>query len=206
MAYLMEDDGDTIHAATYGFMSRSDLEFFNDRVESGLKYARGMAAKYLKSAKDQLSNFDYDRMRERVAAVKDRFTRRWDEDRVRAVLTLPDLQQAKSVMRSWLMANPRAKTLWRQDKISGYGGDFYDPEPWVDDPTDNRLYRIVMNGAYVGDDDEDRYVTYVDALHPDENEDLTDSERDTIQLAWQLEDQLFDAGGQDPTSVDRHLL
>lgn len=207
MAYLIdaETDDRTLHATTHGMLSRSDIGFFRERVSRNVKYAANYVNDYLKEAKDLIDNFDFDVLRDKVEAVRDRFGKRWDEDRIMRLTSLADLQQAKPKMQRYLMANPRVRKLFYGNKVNGYNGAFYSDEPGLYG-NEHSDYRNVMQGGYVGTDDEDRFVTYLDVLHDDSDDVLTFNERLVIREAWALMDAELDAGGQDPTSPSKTTL
>lgn len=208
MAYAIHADTDdrSIHASIHGLLSRSNLEYYQDRLRDRVGRATGFASRYLSRAMDIVESIDLGSIRDQVDAIRDRYGKRWDVDRIMETVDLSDLQQAKPVMRRWLMANTRARKLYYGDKIYGFGGDF--------DRTEGQLfgsdlfdYRNVMQGAYVGDDEEDRYVTYLDILEDRGNDELlSPAQRETIRLAWEFMEMHLDAGGQDPTSPYKTVL
>lgn len=208
MAYLIGDHVDerTLHATTHGTMSRSNMEYYRERLSNVVGRATGFASKYLTSALEVVENFDLDSVRDSIDSIKDRYGKRWDTDRIRDVINLPDLQQSKTVMRRWLMANTRVRKLYYSDKIFGYGGKFDETEGELFGE-DLHDYRNVMQGAEVGDESEDCFVTYLDILEDRTNDELlTQSQRDTIRLGWELMDMHLDAGGQDPTSPYKTMI
>lgn len=201
------DDDDIIHASTHGLMSRDDVSYFRERVERAARTATGLASKYLNNARESLKNFSLSGLKDRVDAMRDRFTHRWDEDRIQELVTLQDQQQAKPTMRKLLMADPRARNLFYAGRISGWEGDFEDEwAGWTAGETP--LYRQLMNGAY--DDsapDEDRWVTKLgaaDEIYGDEE--YSHHEKVAVRRSWRAQRAEFDNGQQDPTSHLRKTL
>lgn len=207
MAYLIdsETDGRTLHATTHGLLSRSDVGYFRERVARNIKYAANYVNDYLSEAKDLIDNFDFGTLKDKVDAVRDRFGKRWNEDRVARLTSLGDLQQAKSKMQRYLMANPRVRRLFYGNKVNGYNGKFFRDEGELYG-SDLRDYRNVMQGGYVGTEDEDRFVTYLELVDEEVDDLLTFNEREIIRDAWALMDAELDAGGQDPTSPSKTTL
>lgn len=211
MAYLIDSSTDdrTLHASMHGLMSRVDFDYFRDQARNAYSNLGSFASSYIDRTRELFDNFDLGALRDGVNAVRDRFGKRWDEDRIRPLYDLVDLQQAKSQMRSLLMVNPRARRLYYEDKISGFNGDFHDEQPNVVEGREQNAYRNIMQGAYVGTEDEDRFVTYLDVLEdPDSVADFIYShdERMIIRNAWEVFEQALDDGLQDPSSPHKNLL
>lgn len=208
MAYLIGTDVDdrTINASIHGVMSRSNLEFYRDRLESKVSRVKGFASKWMSKALDSVRDFDLDALRDGVDNLRSRYGRRWDADRILGLNTLEDVQQAKTVMRRWLMANTRARKGYYEDRLYGYDGKWNQTQGAVyGDELDD--YRNVMQGAEIGDEDEDRFVTYLDVLEDTANDEmLTPDQREFIRHSWEMLEMQLDAAGQDPTSPHKNLL
>lgn len=202
MAYIVSADDDVIHAATHGIMDRDDLSFLRDRMDSAMQSAGSYASSFLKAASEKLANFDLGRLRDRVSGLRDKFGKRWDEDRIVLLDTRIALRNAKQKMRPYVMAEPRTRLLWQQGRLEGYG-DLYDDDEHGMIGRDHTAYREVMNGAYVSQDipDEDHYVTYllVQDEHGDEPMSFTEKET-TRHGTWAAQRGFLDEGTADPLS------
>lgn len=207
MAYLVTNvDDDLIHATTHGIMSRDDLEFLRERVDQAQRSASGFVRKYLDVAKDSLARFDFGRLKDRVESMRDRFGRRWDEDRVLSIVDLSGAQNAKPTMRRYIMAMPRVRQLWYQDRLDGYSGLYEDDCPGAIG-RDHDTYREVMNGSYVeGEEGEDTFVTYLGVVDDHGDSNLTHLQREAVRRTWNEISAMLDRGGQDPTSPLRKTL
>lgn len=205
MAYLLaEADDDVIHATTHGMINREDLGFLRERMSSTLRSVGSFASKYLTEASERLANFDLGNLRRRVEVMRDRFGRRWDEDRIIQPVNLADFQQAKPTMRKYIMAEPRTRRLYHQGRLDGFANMYIDEEPGCVG-RDHSVYREVMNGASVGDETEDRFVTYL-AVDDSEGQPLEHEERLVIRRTWAEQCAILDRGKQDPTSPLRKTL
>lgn len=208
MAYLIGDDIDdrTISASIHGLVSRSNLDYYRDRLESKVSRVSGFASKWMSRAIDTVRDFDLDGLKDGIDNLRNRYGRRWDADRILGLDTLEDVQQAKTVMRRWMMANTRARKGYYEDRLSGYDGKWNQTEGAVygDELYD---YRNVMQGAEIGDEEEDRFVTYLDILEDTSNDELlTPDQRDFIRHSWDMMEMHLDVSGQDPTSPHKNLL
>lgn len=197
MAFLVSNaDSDAIHSFTHGVLSRDDLSYFRNRVHEAARTATGYASKYLERARETLENFDLSGLRRSVDRLRERFGKRWDEDRITALLTVPSLRDAKPTMRRYAMAMPRLRTLYMKGRVEGYDGDFQNDEPgFVGVMHDD--YRNVMTGSYIGNEEEDRWITH---LMPDDEEALDHFEREYVRETWCFQDLVLDEGIHDTTS------
>lgn len=202
MAYIVSADDDVIHAATHGIMDRDDLSFLRDRMDSAMSSAGGYASSFLKAASEKLANFDLGRLRDRVSGLRDRFGKRWDDDRIVLLATRRDIQNAHPKMRRYVMAEPRTRLLWQQGRLEGYG-ELYQDDEVGSIGREHTAYREVMNGAYVSEDipDEDHYVTYLLVQDEHGDEPLTFNEKEmTRHGTWAAQRGFLDEGKQDPLS------
>lgn len=208
MAYLISDASDmrTVHGATYGLMSKLDASFLREKVERAFKYAKTYTSTYLEEAKQLIDTLDLGSLQDKVEAMSDRFGRRWQEDRIVECSSIADLQQAKSIMRRWIMADPRTKTLYNNQQISGFEGVFFN-EDGPDVGMDSRDYRRVVHGMEIGPVDEDHFITFLDELDNEDDPDALSIDSKCIILhAWELAHAAYEAGGQDPTSTNKNVL
>jgi len=205
MAYLLSQaDNDVIHATTHGLINNDDLGFLRERMSSTMRTMGNFASKYLNEAREKLEKFDLGRLRDRVEVMRDRFGRRWDEDRILEVVDLGGFQNAKPTMRKYIMAEPRTRRLYHQGRLDGYGSLYQDDEPDCVG-REHTAYREVMQGASVGDEEEDRFVTYL-GLETEEGHPLSHVERTAVRRTWAEQKAILDRGKQDPTSPLRKTL
>lgn len=205
MAYLLSQaDNDVIHATTHGLISREDLGFLRDRMSSTVRTMGSFASKYLSEARDKLEKFDLGRLMDRVEIMRDRFGRRWDEDRILEIVDLSGFQNAKPTMRKYIMAEPRTRRLYHQGRLDGFGNMYVDDAPDCVG-REHTAYREVMQGAFVGDEEEDRFITYL-GLETEEGQPLSHTERVAIRRTWVEQRELLNRGKQDPTSPLRKTL
>lgn len=207
MAYIVRDgDDDVIHATTHGIMSRGDLSFLKDRVDDAMRTAGGVASKYLSKARDSLAKFDFGLLRDSVEGMRERFGKRWDEDRIQYLTDLSSFQHAKPTNRRIIMAHPRTRLLYQQGRLDGYDGLYEDEEPGAIGRT-HTPYREIMHGAFIDNDEgEDHFVNMMG--QEDENGETTVSaqNRHASRHNWASQDDMLDHGKQDFTSPERKTL
>jgi hypothetical protein len=206
MAYLMDtDDDDVIHATTHGIMSRDDLSFLRERMDSAMRSAGSYASDFLRSASEKLASFDLGRLRDKVEGMRDRFHKRWEEDRIGPIMNLSAAQNAKSVNRKYTMADTRIRRLYQLGRLDGYGRLYEDEEPGALG-RDHTPYREVMNGAHEVVDGEDRFTTFMGVCDEHGDAPLSVIEKHTVRDSWKVLYDLLDQGKQDPTSPLRKTL
>lgn len=202
MAYILGDgDADVIHASTHGMMSRNDLDFFRDRIDRTVRTAGSFASRYLQRAKDALDNFDFTSIRDRVENMRDRFGKRWDEDRILPLVDLGDFQNAKPMNRAIVMAHPRYRKLWYEGRVDGYDGLYLDDER-DSIGREHDMYRKIYNGSYAESvEGEDTFVTYLGIADEKTGvEDFTQTQKETARDNHITLDELLNRGKQDPGS------
>lgn len=207
MAYIVSDgDADVIHASTHGMMSRNDLEFFRDRVDKVARSAGNFASRYLNRAKEALDNFDFSSIRDRVEGMRNRFGRRWDEDRILPLVDLGDFQDAKPMNRAVVMAFPRYRKLWYEGRADGYDG-LYEDDERDSIGREHDMYREIYNGVYVeGEEGEDTFVTYLGVVDEYGDAKFNIVEKDDARWTHRTLEEILNRGKQDPGSPTRKTL
>lgn len=206
IVFCLDDDADLIRTSTHGMMSGDDLRFFRDRMDTAMRAAGGAASEYLRSAYDNLTSFNLDRLRDRVEAVRDKFTKRWDEDRVSRLGSLLDFQNAKPMNRRYIMAIPRLRKLYQEGRADGYDSAYEDEEPGAIG-RNHTPYREMMNGSYVEEvADEDNFVQYLGVEDEDGNQVLSGARRQDLRANMVTMAEILDRGKQDPSSRRRKTL
>lgn len=207
MAYLITGvDEDVVHASTHGMLTRDDLAFLRERASSIVRTGGEYVSRFLRTAKERLDRFDFNLMRDRVERLSDRSQKRWDDDVIKDLLTIQDIQNAKSMMREYIMAEPRLRSLYHKGLADGFGELYIDENPGVVGRA-HKTYRDVMIGAF--DDtvvDEERWITYLDALSDDGECELSCLSRNKVRRTWAEIRNLLDEGGVDPSSVLGKIL
>ncbi len=121
----------------------------------------------------------------------------WDKNIVRYVHTLPMMQAATPVMQHFLMANPVIRREYHAGILDGYSDSYVDSFPdrcGVNHP----VYRQVMNGAIVHEDDK---VLIRNFYESDGAEKLSISDRVMVRLSWEAMNRELDKRDEDPTSI-----
>lgn len=156
----------------------------------------------------------YERFRERddirhakrvAQALRERVSHYWQEDTIRPLRRVEDVQNAPSIMRRWVMVNPTVRRRYREGILDGYKGEFFDIDPNVTDITRHYDYRELMHGMPQGEDGNEYHYYSTNAFYEDEQDDdhddrLTFDEKLAILRTWDVCEIGLDAG-RDVTSL-----
>lgn len=202
MAYIVDEyDDDVMHASTHGMVSREDMSFLKGMSERLLgRGPREFTNRYLGYARDTLERFDFDLVRRKVSAIRDRYKRRFNVDDITLLSTIQDVQSARPQMRKYIMASPRIRDLYQKGRIEGYGDLYEDLDPTVK-TAQYEPYREVNNGSYVGDDEHDAWITHLEVADEYGDENLSHMEKVIIRRGWKAISDWIDENGEDPTSL-----
>jgi len=206
MANIIDDDEDIFDAYTYGAISRRNLSFLREqssRVAEGLSdIGRRFADRLRKSVEE----YDSEKIERGLRAIRDRLDRRWDDDIVRDVIDLADLQQAKPKLSRWLAANPRLRRERLADRAHGWRDNYIDYEP---DCVGERQtdYRHVMNGiGVINDQDEVVFTKYLDVMDEEGDTVLSFAEQVAVLRGWERTNDLLDENYSDPSDPNNGYL
>lgn len=125
----------------------------------------------------------------------------WDDDTIRQLVGIAQLQQAPVVMQPFIMAQPEIRQAYLNQKVDGYS-DTYVNEHDNAVGEDHYHYQCVMSGI-VADTDEDgeewKAVTYF--LEPEKSEDeLNFDQKLDVLCTWSEVLLRYRTGRDDPTS------
>lgn len=133
-----------------------------------------------------------------ISVLKNRLNSVWQTNSIRYLNDIDQLQQAPSVMRRWIMAQPDIRQMYQNNAISGYGERYEDKHP-------DQLgyqhydYRRVMNGVVYKDNDLLQSTQYYE--HVDEKDLLNIVEKSSILSTWDYLSHVIDSDtNRDPTS------
>lgn len=200
MAYMVDDyDPHVMTASTYGMVTRDDMSFLN-RLNQRIEPFRNTASRYLRRSVEMFENFDFEGVRNRLKSIDSRWRDRFGTDEICLLDTIKSLQGARPKMRKYAMAMPRLRDLYLKGRVEGFG-DRYEMHDRTSKHEHYQEYREVMSGSFVGDDDHDAWVTYMDVFDENGFEELSPIEKIIIRRGWDSISQWLDENDEDPTSL-----
>jgi len=154
---------------------------------------------------DSLKQAISDESIRKMEAMARSFRHSWDLDEVRPLTDLGALQQAKPIMRRWLMADPVIRTRYQQQTIDGYTDKYKD---WSvgDIGETHRDYRLAVDGLMLDSNGEGVCTTYLDCEDGVDEDNLSFLSQVDIQRSWAAQRAIIEKGIHDPTSPLNDLL
>lgn len=128
-----------------------------------------------------------------LSAMASRADNIFQEDVISTMSSLEAMQNAKPIMRRFIMANPTVRELFHKDRCFGYGEDYVDNHPGTlgEDHYDYR--RVMDEVVFINDDDVFEVVNYGEELEEDEIELNIIEKRDIINT-WEWCEYHMDKG------------
>ncbi len=206
MVNIIDDDEDVFEAYAFGQISRRNLSFLRNQTRRASDSLSEISKRFSDRIRSTVDNYDSEKIERGLRAIRDRLDRRWDDDVVREMIDISDLQQAKPKMARWLAANPRLRRERLAGRAHGWRDQYIDVES---DSIGERHsdYRHVMNGIGVlNDQDEVVFTKYLDAYDEDGDVQLSFAEQVAILRGWDLTNDHLDAQYSDPSDPNNGYL
>src|SRR5690606_37864490 len=118
-----------------------------------------------------------------VKSARRKISNLFEQDVIRPLWDIVDIQQATLTMQRWIMACPDIRKLYHQQRCDGYSDSYVDVHPGMigDKHYD---YRRVMDGYAQTDDEGTLKITYYyDEEHPEDIE-LSLADKNDITNVW----------------------
>lgn len=200
MAYLVDDyDEDVTIADTFGMVTREDMSFLN-RLNESVSHVGEVTSRYLRRSAELFQGFDFEGIRDKLKSVSSRWKRRFSTDDLFELRTIDELQGARPRMRKYAMAMPRLRDLYLRGRVEGFG-DAYEMTDRISDTKLYKEYREVMNGSFVGDENHDAWITYLDVFDENGYEELSPIEKIIVRRGWNAIAEWLEENDEDPTSM-----
>lgn len=200
MANVIEGGEHSFRALAYTTPVDSVMSRIKD---SGRRFDESLTSRALErfgTIREKHQGFDFRSAKNKVKAAMRKLGEYWVTDCVRRLTTIAEFQHAPSKMTRYIMAEPETRERYHNNRCEGYGERYVDPYPGrvgEDDP----VYRHVMNGIWVEDEDGQFTSTeYWETEETDEEEHLEFSEQLDIIHSWATLKLFLSAGKDDPTS------
>jgi hypothetical protein len=179
--------------------------YLAEKMQNYYQQAGGIGNEFLNSVKQRFDQFNNGSLMRHVEALKFKAKNLWEEDTIRFLPTIGDIQQAKPIMQRWVMANPMIRMQhYENGGVSAYDGKYIDLEEFKIGK-DHYDYRRVTNGLFVKDGDNLSCTNYFEQVR--EGDVLTILEQSSILNTWTvLEECLEGESGIDPVSPWNEML
>lgn len=204
MATIVDGGVDTFNALALGQLHPQTEQFLQTQAAEAMnsptlsQYGR----QFYEQGQSLFQRLAESRAAQYVKAAQRAVRSIWQNNDVRVLTTIAEMQWAPPAMQRWIMAEPTVRQMYHQQRLEGYDGSYQDAYP-NDIGEDHYHYRRVMDGVvqFNEGDDEPEWsaTTYFDELDPDEAQ-LEFSEQEDILDTWTNIVAKIREGKEDPTS------
>lgn len=183
MATVIFGGEEVISHLSGGNASRGFLDYLGEMNERAGRFVSESASRFLERSQSLRERRDSSDIRRMARAIKERVNHFWQEDTIRSLTRVEDIQNAPRTMERWVMANPNVRTRVRQGILDGYNLSYEDEDPEAT-PERHIDYKRVMDGSW----EDDHYVQYWDERLEDEEIKLSFQDKMAIKSTWAISD------------------
>lgn len=199
MTMILEGDASHFDALIYSKPHPGTVNFLQQQMETASHNLTQAGAAFMQSVNAAYDWVNFSAAANLARAVGRKVRGIWQNDEIRALVEIAQLQHAPLKMQRWIMAEPTIRTLYHKQQCDGYSDTYVDREPGLigDQHYD---YRRVMDGMIVDSSDGDwQATTYMEDLLPDDM-DLQLDEQNDILTTWEFIRDAARRKKEDPTS------
>jgi hypothetical protein len=204
MALLIDGDAMSFRAAAYGRPHEATVSFLQQQFEDPTRSLNIANSTFFERARSVFEENYNENAMARLEAVRRNLRRTWDDDDIRPLRSVEELQAAKPRMQRWVMANPFVRNLYKQGRVFGYGDSYIDHKR-QGVGKDHYDYRLATNG-FATFNDVDGYcaTTYMEELLPGDTHPTFSEQIDIFDTWLQTEHHLL-VGRRDVTSPEDNV-
>jgi len=134
-----------------------------------------------------------------VAALRSKLGMYWRPDTIATATTIEELQTAKPTMSRWLMTSPVVREAVASGNLSGYAGQYVDPQPGLSGPA-QKDWRQVNTGVVQHSDSGVHVSTYYERYGKDSVY-MSAVDKGMVKASIAMLEYYATEGDFDPTSV-----
>lgn len=183
MATVIFGGEEVISHLSGGNASRGFLDYLGEMNERAGRFVSESANRFLERSQSLRERRDSSDIRRMARAIKERVNHFWQEDTIRSLTRVEDIQNAPRTMERWVMANPNVRTRVRQGILDGYNLSYEDEDPEAT-PERHIDYKRVMDGSW----EDEHYVQYWDERLEDEELKVSFQDKMAIKSTWAISD------------------
>ena len=184
MATVIFGGDDVISHLSGGNASRGFLDYLGEMNERAGRFITESASRFLERSRSLRERRDAGEVRRMARAIKERVNHFWQEDTIRPLERVEDIQNAPRSMERWIMANPNVRRRVQEGVLDGYSETFVDEDSENITPERHIDYKRVMNGSW----EDEHYVQYWDERLEDEEVTLSFQDKMAIKTTWAISD------------------
>lgn len=187
-------------AVAFGEHNPINLNYFRNQLQQVSTGLSDYARSFYHNTQELVDKFTNSEALRTVRNALKSAAMLFNDDIIKSIYDMENLQTASFKMQRWIMANPSVREMYQDQKCDGYSDTYVDlyPKTIGDAHYD---YRRVMNGVVVIDAEtgQDSYKIYYEDLVEGDRE-LSHDEKDSILTTWEIVEMFMKKGAQDPTS------
>lgn len=185
----------------YGDKHPGTARFLQNQLNIGFSDTLSDVGRQMFSSVQSLyDKFNSDNVLRLAKAARRKVTGLFQQDVIKPLWTIEDIQQATLVMQRWVMAHPELRKMYHEQRCDGYSNTYIDMQPGAVGEL-HYDYRRVMDG-FVQEDDEGTFkiTYYYDDVSEDDPELSLEDKIDVINT-WDMISRYLKHTEDDPTSV-----
>lgn len=183
MATVLFGGEEVVSHLSGGSASREFLNYLDELNAQAGRFISENASRFMERVSSLRARRETTEIRRMARAVQERLGHFWQEDCIRTLDRIEDVQNAPPKMQRWVIANPNVRRRVREGVLDGYSDNYVDNEPFLA-PEKHSDYQHVMSGLWV----DDHVIDYF--LEPlEEGKDTLDfDEKVMIRRSWYVSD------------------
>lgn len=184
----------------YGDKHPGTLSFLQNQLTTGLSQTLTDVGKRVYSSLGAMfEKFNGSEAMHLIKAARRKVSNVFQQDVIRPLWDIEEIQQATLVMQRWIMAMPEIRKLYHDQRCDGFSTTYQDMQPDVIGRK-HYDYRCVLNGLAQTEEDGTLKITYFyDEEHPDDAT-LSLEDKKDITNTWEYVRYFLAKGERDPSS------
>jgi len=195
---------DLIDVFAGGHLDPGALAYFDQRSQELQQSVTGQAAQFFQQARHLYQIISATDATQILRNLQGKVDAVWDQNTIRLMNTLSQMQTANPIMQRWIMAQPDLRKMYLNNEVEGYG------ESYVNYHGDavgraHYDYRQVIEGMVMPTADGYTVTHFIEERSEDETP-LTLHQKADILNTWQMVKHYLDEADEDPTSPTGNRL
>ncbi len=185
----------------YGDKHPGTMQFLQNQIGQGFSNTMtDIGQRMFNSVQNLYEKFNGENVLRLAKAARRKVTGIFQQDVVKPLWSIEEIQQATLVMQRWVMAHPGLRKLYHEQRCDGYSDTYVDMQP--DSIGEKHYdYRRVMDGFGTEDSDGNlQFIHYYDDV-PDDDPELSIHDRVDIVNTWDMISRYLKHTNHDPSSI-----
>lgn len=193
---------DDFNAAAFGRKHPGTLRFLENQVnyaENLMSNFTAAGAQFMSRAREVYERFNGAEALRLAKAAANKFNSAFQQDAIKPLAYLEEMQSACLTMQRWIMADPVIREMYHRQRVDGYSDTYVDMHPGTAGAC-HYDYQRVMDGMIVQNDEEQNwsFTNFYDPQHEDDHV-LDHVDKADIVSTWDAVRVLLSMNEEDPT-------